>query len=80
MYLWTLLNFNVYVEFKCGLYLTLYLGMTAGRILFGYNNIRSEIVLETCTHQANQARNCTCTRAHRVSTGYRVSSGYVIVN
>jgi hypothetical protein len=59
-------------------------GMAAGRILFGYNNTRLEIVPETSTnihtHQANRARNCTRTRAHRVSTGYRVSSGYVIVD
>jgi hypothetical protein len=59
-------------------------GMAAGRILFGYNNTRPEIVPETSTnihtHQANRARNCTRTHAHRVSTGYRVSSGYVIVD
>jgi hypothetical protein len=46
-------------------------GMAAGRILFGYNNTRPEIVPETSTnihtHQANRARNCTRTRAHRVS-------------
>jgi hypothetical protein len=60
------------------------LGMAAGRVLFGYNNTRPEIVPETSTnihtHQANRARNCTRTHAHRVSTGYRVSSGYVIVD
>jgi hypothetical protein len=59
-------------------------GMTTGRILFGYNNTRPEIVPGTSTnihtHQANRARNCTRTHAHRVSTGYRVSSGYVIVD
>jgi hypothetical protein len=58
--------------------------MAAGRILFGYNNTRPEIVSEICTnidtHQANRARNCIRTRAHRVSTGYRVSSGYVTVD
>jgi hypothetical protein len=60
------------------------LGMAAGRVLFGYNNTRPEIVLETSTnihtYQANRARNCTRTHAHRVSTGYRVSGGYVIVD
>jgi hypothetical protein len=60
------------------------LGMAAGRILFGYTNTRPEIVPETSTnihtHQANRARNCTRTRAHRVSTRYRVSSGYVVVD
>jgi hypothetical protein len=60
------------------------LGMAAGRILFGYNNTRPEIEPESSTnihtHQVNRARNCTHTRAHRVSTGYRVSSGYVIVD
>ena len=60
------------------------LGMASGRILFGYNNTRPEIVPETSTnihtHQANRARNYTRTHAHRVSTGYRVSSGYVIVD
>jgi hypothetical protein len=60
------------------------LGMAAGRVLFGYNNTRPEIVPETSTnihtHQANRARNCTRTHAHRVSTVYRVSSGYVIVD
>jgi hypothetical protein len=61
-----------------------YVGMAAGRVLFGYNNTRPEIVPETSTnihtHQANRARNCTRTHAHRVSTGYRVSNGYVIVD
>jgi hypothetical protein len=61
-----------------------WVGMAAGRVLFGYNNTRPEIVPETSTnihtHQANRARNCTRTHAHRVSTGYRVSSGYVIVD
>jgi hypothetical protein len=60
------------------------LGMAAGQILSRYNNIRPEIVPETSTNihtqQANRARNCTRTRAHRVSTGYRVSSGYVTVD
>jgi hypothetical protein len=60
------------------------LGMAAGRILFGYNNTRPKIVPETSTnihtHQANRARNFTRTRAHRVSTGYRVSNGYVTVD
>jgi hypothetical protein len=59
-------------------------GMAAGRVLFGYNNTRPEIVPETSTnihtHQANQARNYTRTHTHQVSTGYRVSSGYVIVD
>jgi transposase InsO family protein len=61
-----------------------FVGMAAGRVLFGYNNTRPEIVPETSTnihtHQAKRARNCTRTHAHRVSTGYRVSSGYVIVD
>jgi hypothetical protein len=59
-------------------------GMAAGRVLFEYNNTRPEIVPETSTnihtHQVNRARNYTRTHAHRVSTGYRVSSGYVIVD
>jgi hypothetical protein len=59
-------------------------GMTVGRILFGYNNTQPEIIPEASTnihtHQTNRARNCTCSRVHRVSTGYRVSSGYVIVD
>jgi hypothetical protein len=59
-------------------------GMTVGRILFGYHNTRPEILPDTSTnihtHQANQARNGTRTHAHRVSTGYRVSSGYVTVD
>jgi hypothetical protein len=63
---------------------TIFIGMAAGRVLFGYNNTRPEIVPETSTnihtHQANRTRNCTRTHAHRVSTGYRVSSGYVIVD
>jgi hypothetical protein len=59
--------------------------MAAGRVLFGYNNnTRPEIVPEASTnihtHQANRARNCTRTHSHRVSTEYRVSSGYVIVD
>jgi hypothetical protein len=60
------------------------LGMAACRILFGYNNIQPEIVPETSTnihtHQANRARNCTRTHANRVSTEYRLSGGYVIVD
>jgi hypothetical protein len=74
------------VEMKPGTEIrrALELGMAAGRILFGYNNTRSEIVPDTSTnihtHQANRARNCIRTRAHRVSTGYRVSSGYVTVD
>jgi hypothetical protein len=72
------------IEETCDEMLGAYIGMAAGQILFGYNNTRPEIVPETSTnihtHQANRARNCTCTRAHRVSTGYRVSSGYVIVD
>jgi hypothetical protein len=58
--------------------------MAAGRILFGYNNTRLEIVPDTSTnihtHQANRVRNCTRTRVHWVSIGYRVSNGYVIVD
>jgi hypothetical protein len=65
-------------------WIELRIGMAVGRVLFGYNNTRPEIVPETSTnihtHQANRARNCTRTHAHRVSTGYRVSSGYVIVD
>jgi hypothetical protein len=64
--------------------IALHLGMAAGRILFGYNNTQPKIVPKTSTnihtHQANRSRNCTCTHAHRVSTGYRVSSGYVTID
>jgi hypothetical protein len=60
------------------------LGMAAGRVLFGYNNTQPKNVPETSTnihtHQVNWARNCTHTHAHRVFTGYRVSSGYAIID
>jgi hypothetical protein len=57
--------------------------MAAGRVVFGYGNTRPDIVPDLLTtihtHQTNRARNCTRTRIHRVPVGYRVSSGYVMV-
>jgi hypothetical protein len=57
--------------------------MVAGRVVFGYTNIRSDIIPDPSTnihtHQANRAKNCTRTRAHRVPVGYRVSGGYASV-
>jgi hypothetical protein len=51
--------------------------------VFGYTNTRSDIIPDPSTnihtHQANQAKNCTRTRAHQVPIGYRLSGGYANV-
>jgi hypothetical protein len=48
--------------------------MAAGRIVFGYNNTRPNIIpapyTNIHTHQANRVKKWTRTRAHRVSGGY----------
>jgi hypothetical protein len=47
--------------------------MAVGRVVFGYNNTRSDIVPEPSinihTQQANRVRICTRTRAYRVPGG-----------
>jgi hypothetical protein len=57
--------------------------MAAGRVVFGYNNTRPEIIpapyTNIHTHQANLVKKWTRTRAHRVPIGYRVSGGYTAV-
>jgi hypothetical protein len=59
------------------------LGMAAGRVVFGYDNTRPDIILGPCinihTHQVNRVKKWTRTRTHRVSVGYRVSGGYATV-
>jgi hypothetical protein len=57
--------------------------MAAGRVVFGYNNTRPDIIPDPYTNihtqQANRVKKWTRTRAHRVPIGYRVSGGYVAV-
>jgi hypothetical protein len=57
-----------------------HLGMAAGRVVFGSDNTRPDIIPDPYTnihtHQVNRVQNWTRTRTHRVSVGYRVSGGY----
>jgi hypothetical protein len=59
------------------------IGMATGRVVFGYNNTRPDIIpapyTNIHTHQANRVKKWTRTRAHRVPVGYRVSGGYAAV-
>jgi hypothetical protein len=52
--------------------------MAAGRVVFGSDNTRPDIIPDPYTnihtHQVNRVKNWT--RTHRVSVGYRVSGGY----
>jgi hypothetical protein len=54
--------------------------MAAGRVVFGYDNTRPDIIPDPYTnihtHQVNRVKNGLVP----VSTGYRVSSGYTTVN
>jgi hypothetical protein len=58
----------------------LQVGMAAGRVVFGSDNTRPDIIPDPYTnihtHQVNRVKNWTRTRTHRVSVGYRVSCGY----
>jgi hypothetical protein len=55
--------------------------MAAGRVVFGYDNTRPDIIPDPYTnihtHQVNWGKKWT--RTHRVSIGYRVSGGYATV-
>jgi hypothetical protein len=55
-------------------------GMAAGRVMFGSDNTRPDIIpdpyINIHTHQVNRVKKWTRTRTHRVSVGYRVSGGY----
>jgi hypothetical protein len=55
--------------------------MAAGRVVFGYDNSRPDIIPDPYTnihtHQVNRVKKWT--RTHRVSVGYRVSGGYATV-
>ena len=57
-----------------------HLGMAAGRVMFGSDNTRPDIIPDPYTnihtHQVNRVKKWTRTRTHRVSVGYRVSGGY----
>jgi|UPI000222019A hypothetical protein len=54
--------------------------MAAGRVVFGSDNTRPDIIPDPYTnihtHQVNRVKKWTRTHTHRVSVGYRVSSGY----
>jgi hypothetical protein len=54
--------------------------MAAGRVVFGSDNIRPDIIPDPYTnihtHQVNRVKKWTRTRTNRVSVGYRVSGGY----
>jgi hypothetical protein len=54
--------------------------MAAGRVVFGYNNTRPDIIPDRYTnihtHQANRVKKWTYIHVHRVPVGYRISSGY----
>jgi hypothetical protein len=54
--------------------------MAAGRVVFGSNNTRPDIIPDPYTnihtHQVNRVKKWTRTRTHRVSVRYRVSGGY----
>jgi hypothetical protein len=56
------------------------IGMAAGRVVFGSDNTRPDIIPDPYTnihtHQVNRVKKWTHTRTHRVSVGYRVSGGY----
>jgi hypothetical protein len=51
--------------------------------VFGYDNIRPDIILgpytNIHTHQVNRVKKWTCTRTHRVFVEYRISGGYATV-
>ena len=55
-------------------------GMAAGRVMFGSDNTRPDIIPDPYTnihtHQVNRVKKWTRTHTHRVSVGYRVSGGY----
>jgi hypothetical protein len=59
---------------------SLCLGMAAGRVVFGSDNTRPDIIPDPYTnihtHQVNRVKKWTHTHTHRVSVGYRVSDGY----
>jgi hypothetical protein len=54
--------------------------MAAGRVVFGSDNTRPDIIPDPYTnihtHQVNRVKKWTRTHTHRVSVGYRVSGGY----
>jgi hypothetical protein len=58
-------------------------GMAAGRLVFGYDNTRPDIIPDPYTnihtHQVNRVKKWTRTRTHRVSVEYRVSDGYATI-
>jgi hypothetical protein len=58
-------------------------GMAAGRVVFGYDNTRPDIIPGPYTnihiHQVNRVKKWTRTRIHRVSVGYRVYGGYATI-
>jgi hypothetical protein len=69
---------------KCACaHLNYWLGMAAGRVVFGYDNTRPDIIPDAYTnihtHQVNRVKKWTRTRIHRVFVGYRVSGGYATV-
>jgi hypothetical protein len=53
-------------------------GMAAGRVVFGSDNTRPDIIPDPYTnihtHQVNRVKKWTRTHTHRVSVGYRVSA------
>jgi hypothetical protein len=57
--------------------------MASGRVVFGYNKTRPDIIPDPYTnihtYQVNRVKKWTRTRTHRVSVGYRVSGGYATV-
>jgi hypothetical protein len=57
-----------------------WVGMAAGRVVFGSDNTRPDIIPDPYTnihtHQVNRVKKWTRTRTQRVSIGYRVSGGY----
>jgi hypothetical protein len=64
-------------------YDSIWVGMAAGRVVFGYDNTRPDIIpgpyTNIHTHQVNRVKKWTRTRTHRVSVGYWVSGGYATV-
>ena len=52
------------------------IGMAAGRVVFGSDNTRPDIIPDPYTnihtHQVNRVKKWTRTHTHRVSVGYRV--------
>jgi hypothetical protein len=55
-------------------------GMAAGRVVFGSDNTRPDIIPDPYTnihtHQVNRVKKWTRTRTHRVSVGYPVDLGF----